>query len=93
MKKYRISKELRNYISLVLKKQGIPYKLTRDDSGQNFVEVPLSGERFHKVVLRAKCEKLTSEKGVCHLTKEEAADPLFVQAILPDGGAFVTLGK
>ena len=93
MKKYRISKELRNYIFLVLKKQGVPYKSTRDDSGQNFVEVPLSGERFHKVVLRAKCEILTSEKVVCYLTKEEAADPMFVQAILPDGGAFVTLGK
>lgn len=93
MKKFRISKELRNYIFLVLKKQGVPYKLVRDDSGQNFVEVPLSGERFHKVVLRAKCEKLTLEKGVCHLTKEEAVDPLFVQTMLPDGGAFVTLGK
>lgn len=62
MKKYRISKELRNYIFLVLKKQGVPYKSTRDDSGQNFVEVPLSGERFHKVVLRAKCENLLRKR-------------------------------
>ena len=53
----------------------------------------MSGERFHKVVLRARCEKLTQETGMCHLTKEEANDPLFVQAIMPDGGAFVVLGK
>lgn len=93
MRKYRISKELRNYIFLVLKKQSIPYKTKRDDSGQIFVIVPMSGERFHKIVLRAKCEKLTQEKGICHFSKEEAADPLFVQAMLPDGGAFVVLGK
>ena len=93
MKEYRISNELRNYIFLVLKRQGIPYKTKRDESGQQYVVVPMSGERFHKVVLRARCEKLTQETGMCHLTKEEANDPLFVQAIMPDGGAVVVLGK
>lgn len=94
MRKYRISKELRNYIFLVLKRQKIPYTTERDDTGQQFVRVPLSGERFHKVVLRARCEKLTKEKGILHLTAEEAEDPLFIQSMLPEqGGAFVTIGK
>ena len=37
MKEYRISNELRNYIFLVLKRQGIPYKTKRDESGQQYV--------------------------------------------------------
>lgn len=93
MREYRISKELRIYIFLVLKKQDIPYKLRTDSDGQQYISVPVSGERFHKIVLRARCEKLTRKTGICHLTKEDAADPLYVQAVLPNGGAFVTLGK
>lgn len=93
MREYRISRELRNYIFLVLKKQDIPYKFRADPDGRLYISVPVSGERFHRIVLRARCEKLTRETGIRHLTKEDAADPMYIQAVLPDGGAFVTLGK
>lgn len=92
MRKFRVSKELRNYILLVLARQKVPYKIERKD-GNTFVKVPLSGERFHKVVLRARCEKLTKEKGILHLTKEESQNQSFVQSVLPNGGSFVTIGK
>lgn len=91
-RRFKISKELKPYIRLALARQRTPFCIKKE--GDNlYVEVPLSGERFHKIVLRARCEKLTKETGTVHLTREEADDALLRETLLPGGGTFVIIGK
>ncbi len=89
---FRVGKELKPYIAAVLKQRDIPFKFIKEGDELK-VEVPLSGERFHKVVQKARATKLTRENGIPVLTKEEADDPLVVGAICGESGAFVTLGQ
>lgn len=51
---FNVSREMKEYVEQVLKRDDIPYQFT--ESG-NSVTVPLSGNRFHIVVEDALCEK------------------------------------
>lgn len=90
-RKFKISKELKPYIRLALAGQRVPSHFGTDKD-EDYVEVPLSGERFHKIVLRARCVRLTKETGIPHLTREESEDPVIRETLLPGGGTFVTIG-
>jgi len=92
-REFRISKELRPYISVVLMKQSLPFKFKKKDD-QYYISVPLSGEKFHKVVLKARAEKLTHDTGTLYLTNEDADNPILVESLFPGGNAaFHRLGK
>lgn len=60
-RRFKMSKALKNNIMNVLERRGIQYKVSFND-GQYYIEVPLSGMRFHKVVIRAKMELLEKEE-------------------------------
>lgn len=55
---FRVSDTLRDYVENVLRRRAIPYRI---EDGK--CETDISGEKFHKVVLRAKMEKETDERG------------------------------
>lgn len=60
-KPYKVSESLYEYVTNILKRRGIKYTIT-ENNNQKYCESNLSGEQFHKIVLRAKMEKLTDEK-------------------------------
>lgn len=84
-KRFKVSKELRKYIKPVLVRSEIPHKFFCED-GQWYCETIISGERFHKIVQRARCEKKSAEDGVLYLTYRESEDPGLSQAILEQFG-------
>lgn len=51
---FKVSKEMREYVEQVLKRDKIPYQF--DNEGTSVI-VPVSGNRFHIVVEDALCEK------------------------------------
>lgn len=61
---FNISKGLKPYLENVLSRNDIRYMFR----GPEKIIVPLSGTQFHKMVIRAKCEKLNDEE---HLSEEE----------------------
>lgn len=61
-RRFKISQSLKNNIMNVLERRGINYEISFQD-GQYYITVPLSGMRFHKIVVRAKMELLEKEEG------------------------------
>lgn len=90
MRKYKISPGLKNRIRKILLLREIPFKI-ESEGDQIYVSVPLSGQRFHKIVQRARCEQLTEETGIMHLTKEESESDLKIAFLMHqyDKGSFV----
>ena len=72
-KKFKVSTELKEYIRNVLARNGVSHRFVVDGE-QLYCVAALSGERFHKAVKRAYCEKMTEETGVLHLTYQESQD-------------------
>ncbi|MCI5602124.1 MAG: hypothetical protein SOV90_10010 [Lachnospiraceae bacterium] len=58
MRTFKVSETLKDYINNVLKRRGYDYSYNDDGT----INVEMSGQNFHKVVVRAKMEKLTDEK-------------------------------
>lgn len=58
MRTFKVSEMLKDYINNVLKRRGYDYSYNDDGT----INVEMSGQNFHKVVVRAKMEKLTDEK-------------------------------
>lgn len=71
--KFKVRGELKEYVRNILARDGIPHRF-REDNGQLYCLTRLSGERFHKVVKRADCEKKSEETGILHLTYAESQD-------------------
>lgn len=93
MRNFKYSQELKPYIRKILYSRNIPYKFI-EDNGIPKISVPLSGQKFHEVVMRAKCMKKTDETGMLHLTKKESEDNKRVAYLLSENGAnsFVIAG-
>ena len=93
-KKFKVSSELRKNIRSVLARMEIPHKFIRED-GQWFCETGISGEKFHKIVQRARCEKKTKEDNLLYLTYRESQNPLLVSALLEqfNSNGFVIISK
>lgn len=53
MRIFKVSPELKEYILKILDRRKIPYFFR----GENRLGLDISGNAFHKIVLRAKCEK------------------------------------
>ena len=80
-KRFKVSDGLRKYIRSILTRMEIPNKFIHEND-QWFCETVISGEKFHKIVQRAKCEKKTKEDGLLYLTYRESRDPLLAHALL-----------
>lgn len=78
---FKVSEPMKNYIRVVLTRSEIRHKFVRKDD-QWYCITKLSGERFHEIVQRAKCEKRSEEDGVLYLTFRESQDPILTQALL-----------
>lgn len=72
-KKFKVNKSLKEYVRNILAREGISHRF-REEDGQTFCLVSISGEKFHKIVKRAYCEKKTEETGILHLTYAESQD-------------------
>lgn len=85
MKNFKVSLTLRSSVENVLKRRAIPYKIL-----ENKVFVDLSGEQFHKIVIRAKMEKLQEEKGslIPILHRSEVEDMTVLEEV---GNAYIVL--
>lgn len=87
LRKFKVSSTLKDCVENVLKRWGIKYEIVNEDNSL-FCKTSISGELFHKVVVRAKMEKETLE---CHsaipfVTKEETEDMTVMQEI---GNAYI----
>ena len=93
-KRFKVSKDLRRYIKVILTRTEIPHKFVREGD-QWYCETVISGEKFHKVVQRAACEKKSEEDGILYLTHRESKDPTLTQALLELFGSngFVIFSK
>ena len=54
--------------------------------GQWYCTTNASSDTFHKIVQRAKCEKLTKETGVFHVTNRERNNELYLTYLLDASG-------
>ena len=71
--KFKIKEELKGYVRNILSREGIPHRF-REEEGQLYCLTCISGERFHRIVKRAFCEKKSEETGLLHLTYDESQD-------------------
>lgn len=78
MRRFRISDTLRPNIERILHRRAVRYQM--DD---NHCTVDMSGEQFHKIVLRAKMEKLQEETGspVPYVARTELNDRTVIQEV------------
>lgn len=93
-RKFKVSDSLRKYVKMILVRMEIPNKFIQEN-GQWYCETVISGEKFHKIVQRAKCEKKTKEENLLHLTYRESQDPVLVKALLEqfNSNGFVIASK
>ena len=92
--KFKVRDELKEYVRNILAREGISHRFRTEDE-QVYCLVHLSGERFHKVVKRAFCEKQTAETGILHLTYAESQDANMSAALMRlfNTTSFVVVGK
>lgn len=78
MRKFKVSATLAPNIERVLHRRMVPYSIEN-----GYCNVELSGEKFHKVVLRAKMEKLQEEAGstVPFIAEIEKQDSIVMQEV------------
>lgn len=86
MKKYRVSQALKPYIRRLLIKSFHSCRMTEDEDGQIWCMTNMSSDSFHRLVQRAKCEKVTEEIGIFQVTAKEAKNPLLLNLLLKDAG-------
>ncbi len=86
MRSYKVSPTLKEALANVLTRRGIYYEFTESDE-QIYCETPISGQLFHKCVIRAKMEKLQEEKNslIPYVASVEVDDPLVMREV---GSAF-----
>ena len=49
---FKVASDLKPFVENILQRRGIEFSTT-----ENFISAAISGEYFHKVVIRARCEK------------------------------------
>ena len=78
MRKFKVSATLKSNIERILHRRMVPYSI-----GDGYCNVELSGEKFHKVVLRAKMERMQEEAGstVPFIAEIEKQDPVVMQEV------------
>ena len=93
-KKFKVKEDLKDYIRNVLARENIFHRFTKEGD-QIYCVAAISGERFHKIVKRAYCEKKTEETGVLHLTFAESENPLLCEGLMKlfNTNSFVVIGE
>lgn len=86
MKTYRVSSDLKNFVRRVLVRSFYSCRMTKDKNGQWYCTTNASSDTFHKIVQRAKCEKLTKETGAFHVTNRERNNELYLTYLLDASG-------
>lgn len=88
MKTFKVSKTLESYVINILKRRAINYVL--NDNGT--IDAEISGQKFHKIIVRAKMEKMTDEKKapIPFIATTEVNDFLVMQEI---GDIFIVDNK
>lgn len=82
MRTFNISRTLADSIANVLTRRAIPYEIV-EDNGKLICRVDISGKKFHKIVLRAKMEKLQDERNsiIPFVAKPERDDPEVMEEV------------
>lgn len=86
MKKYKISEELKPYIRKILIRSFYQCKMTKDADNNLFCITNASSDTFHKIVQRAKCEKMSKETGSFYVTAKEAQNTMLLNCLLEQTG-------
>ena len=87
MRRFKVSSTLLPFVENVLRRRAVRYEL--EESGDTkYILLPLSGEKFHKVVLRALMEKMQQEEGsdIPYVAEKEMND---FQVLSEVGDAFI----
>lgn len=78
--RFKISHELKPYIRRLMSRSEERFRI-RTEEGQLYLYTELSGTRFHNVVQRAKCMKLSEDTGILHITKRESENNELVMSL------------
>lgn len=83
IKVFKVASDLNSFVENILTRRGIPFN-TETEAGT--ISVPVSGEYFHKVIIRARCEKADFEKwglivDIPRIHISEINDPLVLDEI------------
>lgn len=80
-REFKVREEVKGHLRIVLGRRGIPCHFKERD-GQWYCRVRISGDRFHKALMRAICEKKTEETGLFYLTYAESRDLLLRESLM-----------
>lgn len=72
-KRYRVAEDLKSPLENVMTRCFHPHLIIEED-GQLWCYTNASADVFHKLVLRARCEKESRENDVCYMTYGEYMD-------------------
>lgn len=86
MKRYRVNYDLRKYVRQVLVLSRAKWRMVKDKDGQLWCITNLSSNHFHDLVLRARCEKVTEETGILHVTFKESCNTTFTNCLMRQRG-------
>lgn len=81
MRKYRISPGLKKYVRKVLIRCFYSCRMEQED-GCWWCYTNASSDTFHRIVQRARCEKVSDETGTFYVTYSEAKDTLLMPLLL-----------
>lgn len=86
MKEYKVSTSLKPYVNRILRQSFFYSTMREDTEGQAWCQTNAPSDTFHNVVQRAKCQRLSAEKGVLCMTSNEFNNPYMRHSIMRDAG-------
>ena len=86
MGNYKVSEGLKPFVKRNLKKSFYSCFMYRNREGQVRCLTNAPSDTFHRVVQRAKCQKMSAEEGGLCMTSEEYNNPFMRAAILRESG-------
>lgn len=91
MREFKVSNALLASVSNVLTRRGVEFQITQRD-GQYYCHTNISGTKFHKCIVRAKCEQITKDRNssIPYIAHSELEDDLVKEEI---GNVYVVLEK
>ena len=85
MRKYRVRKELKPYVSRILTRSFYKCRMV-EENNTLFCINNAGSDTFHKIVQRAKCEKKSNESGSFYVTSREAKNTMLLNSLLQQAG-------
>lgn len=87
MKQFKVREELLPFVEAICKRRRIKYSVITDLEGEKYILTNISGTQFHKIIVRASCEKSCKDLGntdILYLAKSEAKDPAEVERLMQE---------